>query len=270
MVRRNGRTKGFTLVELLVVIGIIALLIGILMPALTKAREQANATKCAANLHAMGQAMTMYTQQYNCYPGHVALGRTTFAIWPTRLRAFLNGDQDVFLCPSQQPGFAWQKIIVSETTSVTKATNLESKYGYNTGEVLLDVFRIPFSYGYNDWGCDPRNQGTDISNDDQRGLGGDIDAVRKSKVIHELRTSRVKRASEMIAIADTTANTLWDFNIDPLNPGEWPGKIHSKGANVLFCDGHVTWSTQKELTNVFGNTESARQMRRMYNNDNEP
>ena len=54
--------RGFTLIELLVVISIIAVLMAILMPALKRAKEQAQATVCQANLKGYGLALTMYAQ----------------------------------------------------------------------------------------------------------------------------------------------------------------------------------------------------------------
>jgi len=66
---RNS-SKGFTLVELLVVIGIIALLISILLPSLSRAREIANRAKCAANLKQVGEMLQLYANEQNpqCFP----------------------------------------------------------------------------------------------------------------------------------------------------------------------------------------------------------
>jgi prepilin-type processing-associated H-X9-DG protein/prepilin-type N-terminal cleavage/methylation domain-containing protein len=281
------RSGGFTLVELLVVIGIIALLIAILLPALSKARRAANTVKCGANLHSMGQAMAMYLNQYRHYPGHAGLDSRSapFAIWPVRLRNFMNGNTGAFHCPAQESNYGdWTGWLIHPPTALPKATAEDDGWGYTVGEPLLDVHAVVFSYGYTDWGS------VNVGVNPYLGLGGDCwwgDVNHKNSAgamirCLELNYSKVVRSADMLAICDISTpgpgSNNWNFNADPtsLDGTQTPSKIHEGGSNCLFCDGHAQWKRQEELvlfdvaTRQMYSTSDPRYMAncRQWNNDN--
>ena len=101
------RSSAFTLVELLVVIGIITILIGILLPVMSRARDAANRTKCLANLRTLGQAMVMYANASKGWlPNMNPANTVNDAAATSEVLVALNRDHiraaATFHCPSDQ------------------------------------------------------------------------------------------------------------------------------------------------------------------------
>ena len=103
---RQIRRSGFTLVELLVVIGIIAVLISILLPALNKAKEQADRVNCQSKLRQLVTAVRLYAHDYKDYlpgtygitdpPGPETIPVTTGWLWKSRILR----EKKIWICPA--------------------------------------------------------------------------------------------------------------------------------------------------------------------------
>jgi prepilin-type N-terminal cleavage/methylation domain-containing protein/prepilin-type processing-associated H-X9-DG protein len=251
--------RAFTLVELLVVVGIIALLIALLFPVFGRAREHANRVKCAAHLRSIGLGMTLYVQQYRSYPAQMFEQiEAEAAIWPARLRPFLEGNKELFQCPSRDDRFRWDE---GAPQPVVPASGIFLQLGYAPDEPL--VHRVTyFSYGYN-------AAGYSSSYSDRKGLGiwPKVAGV-SNDLAGETPASHVRCPAEMIAVADSNGDGIMDYAISPRRTSLiLPGRVHSGGANVLFCDDHVQWYRQEDLIIPEPAVLADAPRVRMWNND---
>lgn len=143
------RRSGFTLIELLVVIAIIALLMSILMPALSRVRTQARGVACKANLRQWGLIFSLYTSDNNGYFYSGLLGGTTTNMengdWWRECMRPLSKNKKMWLCPTA----------VKSRTSVVLTSSSPASNPF-------DAWRVPAyqggdegSYAPNGWMCNP-------------------------------------------------------------------------------------------------------------------
>jgi prepilin-type N-terminal cleavage/methylation domain-containing protein/prepilin-type processing-associated H-X9-DG protein len=127
--RPAPRKRAFTLIELLVVVAIIALLISILLPALSNARQQGRAVACAANLRSLGLAVTLYADANRGWLPEWGFGhgggnaRAEFSWLKTMGREYAE-QQNVLRCPiDRSPSWSQPRVAGAALRRTSFATN---------------------------------------------------------------------------------------------------------------------------------------------------
>ncbi len=145
--QRSVSRKGFTLIEILVVIAIIAILAAILFPAFASARKSAQRISCGSNLRQLGNMIGMYTQQNSEQFPYIDASSATPVTPITVLLAPYSRDAGLYLCPSTTN---WEQGPTS--TNPSWSATFKSGYGINnlltnpatpTGTIALAQVKSP-------------------------------------------------------------------------------------------------------------------------------
>jgi prepilin-type N-terminal cleavage/methylation domain-containing protein/prepilin-type processing-associated H-X9-DG protein len=217
MTRRRSH-GAFTLVELLVVIGIIAVLISLLLPSLGRSREMARRAKCASNLRQLVMAAQMYAindrKGVYLWRGPSNQDDSLEALFPYYLKEF-----NVTVCPSTL-NYVKDELHL-KNNAARGANDSSGGHSYETRVVT----RIGFT-----WPDGTKAEATEIDPVTKKFLNGPNDIAIKNN-----RTFSKKQWARVCLITDADDAAEGDTN-------NWPEKTDNHGAegfNTGFLDGHV-------------------------------